>query len=97
MSAEINAVRDTIKDIIDAAESGESAPSGYILAPYESSVSLTLTRNTTLVKEELDALTNSGGTELTFGALQVNLDALNIKYFSPAQFYFRPFLLCLLH
>ncbi len=71
MGDEIEAVKQEILDIIDIALAGGITPSEYILAPYESTVNLTVTQDTDEVQDVLEQLYPSGGTEYTFSAFQV--------------------------
>ena len=71
MSNEIDAVRNEISEIIDAANANGKGPSVYILAPYEASVDLKITKDTEEVEEFLGNLYADGGTEMVFTALQV--------------------------
>lgn len=83
MGNEIEAVKVQVKEIIDTANAGGINPSVYILAPYESSVELTVTKDQEEVKEALDSLYPSGGTELVFQALQVkncNFHKFSLNY-----------------
>ena len=71
MSNEINAVRNEISEIINAANANGKGPSVYILAPYEATVDLKITKDTEEVEEFLGDLYADGGTEMVFTALQV--------------------------
>ena len=71
MLNEIEAVKAEVKEIIDAANEGGINPSVYILAPYETDVTLTVTKDQEEVKKALDSLYPEGGTENVFAALQV--------------------------
>ena len=71
MENEIAAVKKEVLDIIDAANEGGIIPSVYILAPYEASVDLTITKDTEKVKQVLNGLVPNGGTENVFTALRV--------------------------
>ena len=72
MSDEIEAVKNQIVQIIDEANAGGVRPSVYILAPFDSTVDLTVTKDEDVVKEVLAGITADGsGTENVFSALQV--------------------------
>ena len=72
MSDEIEAVKNQIVQIIDEANAGGVRPSIYILAPFDVTVDLTVTKDENVVKEVLEGITADGsGTENVFSALQV--------------------------
>ncbi len=71
MATEIAAVKTTIREIIANTKTGGTAPSLYILAPYESVPVLTITKDTDVVEAALDAIVLAGGTELTFTTFKV--------------------------